>query len=248
MLIAERRTQVFARTDGGDGKESGEGLGKKANAAAPDTPERIWNMLLPILILVILIIYLLVESGEDEDLEQTLIDKLQNSSSYSALLYGSMAAAMLTILVYHFQFKQEGDEGGVLLWPTPKVLGDYAKGMWKNTKKNKKDDDEEEDAPLIKPIMTVNESINSFLYGMGHVFPALIVLTLAWAGGSIMGAVGTDRLFAAWISGGLAPELLPTLSFLISFFMALATGTSWGTMVSHAIRMRSVLDARLLLY
>jgi lipoprotein signal peptidase len=65
---------------------------------------------------------------------------------------------------------------------------------------------------------------------MAHVFPAAIVLTLAWASGTIMGAVGTDRMFAAWITDGIAYESLPTLSFVISFFVALATGTSWGTM------------------
>jgi hypothetical protein len=53
----------------------------------------------------------------------------------------------------------------------------------------------------------------------------LIVLTLAWASGAIMVAVGADRLFSRWIVGGIAPEALPTLSFLISLFMALATGT-----------------------
>mmetsp|Transcript_12523 Transcript_12523/g.25935 ORF Transcript_12523/g.25935 Transcript_12523/m.25935 type:complete len:243 (-) Transcript_12523:220-948(-) len=42
--------------------------------------------------------------------------------------------------------------------------------------------------------------------------------------------VGADRLFARWIVDGVDAESLPTLSFLISFFMALATGTSWGTM------------------
>ena len=45
-----------------------------------------------------------------------------------------------------------------------------------------------------------------------------------------MSAVGCDRLFAAWIVGGVDPRLLPTLSFLVSLLMALATGTSWGTM------------------
>jgi Na+/H+ antiporter family len=65
---------------------------------------------------------------------------------------------------------------------------------------------------------------------MGRIFPALIVLNLVWAVGSVMVGVGADRLFANWITGGINPESLPTLSFLISFFIALATGTSWGTM------------------
>lgn len=218
MLIAERKTQVYARLDGGDGKENKTDVGEKANQPAPDTPERVWNMLVPLIILVILIIYLLIESGAEEGVDKTLIGKLQDSDSYSALLYGSMASALLTVIVYHCQFKQEGDE---VLWPTPKVLKEWVKGRFK------KEDDE---IPTVRPLLSVYESLNGFLHGMGHVFPATIVLTLAWASASIMGAVGTDRLFAAWISDGVAPELLPTISFVISFFMALATGTSWGTM------------------
>lgn len=45
-----------------------------------------------------------------------------------------------------------------------------------------------------------------------------------------MVAIGADRLFAAWIVGGIPAAVLPTLSFVVSLMMALATGTSWGTM------------------
>jgi Na+/H+ antiporter family len=30
--------------------------------------------------------------------------------------------------------------------------------------------------------------------------------------------------------GGIPPEILPAMTFIIAFFMALATGTAWGTM------------------
>ena len=93
-------------------------------------------------------------------------------------------------------------------------------------------EDENEDASSndAKPLLSLPIAVDSFIYGMGRIFPALIILTLAWAVGSIMVDVGADRLFSRWIVGGLNPEILPTLSFLISFLMALATGTSWGTM------------------
>jgi Na+/H+ antiporter NhaC len=78
--------------------------------------------------------------------------------------------------------------------------------------------------------MSLHENVESLLYGMGRIFPALIVLTLAWASGSIIIAVGADRLFSALIDGGVSAQVLPTLSFIIALFMALATGTSWGTM------------------
>lgn len=46
-----------------------------------------------------------------------------------------------------------------------------------------------------------------------------------------MSKVGTDRLFSAAITGGSIPfQILPMLTFVISFLIALSTGTSWGTM------------------
>jgi Na+/H+ antiporter NhaC len=78
--------------------------------------------------------------------------------------------------------------------------------------------------------MNVKELVESFLFGMTKIFPALIVLTLAWAAGAVMGDVGTDRLFSAWIVGGVDPTILPTLSFIISLLIASALGSSWGTM------------------
>ena len=62
------------------------------------------------------------------------------------------------------------------------------------------------------------------IVGFGRVFPALIVLTLAWASGAIMEDVGADRLFSAVISNGIEAKWLPTISFIIALFIALATG------------------------
>jgi len=46
-----------------------------------------------------------------------------------------------------------------------------------------------------------------------------------------MESIGVDRLFATWIVGGSIPyQVLPMLTFLIALLMAIATGTSWGTM------------------
>ena len=52
MLIAERKTQVYQRTDGGDGKGRNESVGTTANKPEDDTPQKYWNMILPVLLLV----------------------------------------------------------------------------------------------------------------------------------------------------------------------------------------------------
>jgi Na+/H+ antiporter NhaC len=78
--------------------------------------------------------------------------------------------------------------------------------------------------------MSVPNTVESFLIGMAYFFPSFIRYSLAWALGEIMVVIGTDRLIASWIMGGVDPQSLPTLSFVISFLMTIATGTSFGTM------------------
>ena len=250
MLIAERKTQVYQRIDGGDGKGPAskhiEGGKKKENQPLEDTPNMAWNMAIPIVMLVFFIFFLLVKTGEDGSGEQDFMDKIESSDSYSALLWGTMAATAVTLLFYLLQVVQYGQ----LILPTWSVLkAMFGKSTERATAKNDNatenvttTEHEEavsatssEEVSLLaseKPrsLMTIYESVEAFLYGMGRIFPALIVLTLAWASGSIMTAVGADRLFSRWITEGVSPEAMPTISFLISIFMALATGTSWGTM------------------
>jgi hypothetical protein len=159
----------------------------------------------------------MIQTGVVEGEDQSIMDKIEGSDSYAALLWGTMAAALLTLIFYLLQVVRDG----TVIVPDTSALMDLF-----STKKEK-----DEDAHLrARFLMSVPESVESFLYGMARVFPALIVLTLAWASGAIMIAVGADRLFSRWIVGGINPEALPTLSFVISLFMALATGTSWGTM------------------
>jgi hypothetical protein len=243
MLISERKTQVYQRTDGGDGAMTKHKLGdqeenEKENKPRPDTPKLAYNMAVPIVLLVFFIFYLLVKTGDDGSGTQSFMDKIEDSNSYAALLWGTMAAANLTLLFYLVQFVQSGR----LVLPTVTVIKAlFSKEAEQSSSEptDEKDGEvedkiaQEEAKPIStkpRPLMSLFESVESFLYGMGRIFPALIVLTLAWASGSIMIAVGADRLFSRWITGGISAEALPTLSFVISGFMALATGTSWGTM------------------
>lgn len=211
MLVAERKTRVYKRNDGGEGRGKASELeGKGENYPREDTPEATWNLVVPVFLLIFFIFYLLVKTGEIDGESQSLMDKIEASDSYSALLYGTMAAAIVTVIFYLLQIVQDRQ------FVIPKL--DVLKRLLPFRKVNEED-------PKPRSIMSVFDSSESFLFGMGRIFPALIVLTLAWASGAIMVAVGADRLFSRWIVGGIAPEALPTLAFIISLFMALATGT-----------------------
>ena len=214
MLVAERKARVYRITDGGDGKGRGGGL-EDENKPEEDTPKKSWNMIFPVLLLIFFVFWLLIQTGTTEGTSQTFMQKIENSNSYSSMLWGTFGATLCTIIFYLLQIVKDGR----LIIPRCGDIKLLFIGRF-----IQKEEDEEDLQPIPRFIMSVYESVESLLFGMGRIFPAIIVLSLAWASGEVMVDVGADRLFASWIVGGLPPQLLPTLSFIVSLFMALATG------------------------
>ena len=220
MLISERKTQVYRRKDGGDGcnLSSKHKQEQSENQPEKDTPLHVLNFFMPIVLLVFFIFYLLIQIGNTEP-GLSFLDMLQNTDSYPALLFGTVGAAICSMIWYGLQTTQDGQ----FVLPTP----DIVKALIFPAKKQEGEDEEPSNPRVVMNMFT---SLEAFLYGMMRIFPALVVLTLAWAIGSIMTAVGVDRLFSSWLVGGVSASQMPTLSFIVSVIMALATGTSWGTM------------------
>jgi Na+/H+ antiporter NhaC len=229
MLVAERKTRVYGRKDGGEGSiysidlpENQGGNGgasnapKSKNAPCEDTPLHPINFLIPVAVLIFYVFYFLIRTGQDGSGTQSFMDIMQGSDSYSALLWGTMAAALTAQALYFIQYKKDGK----FAWPT---LGTFIPRT-RCTKKYAV-----KDAPKV--LMTWREGLDALLTGMTHVFLALVLLTLAWAFGAVTVAVGLDRFFSNLIvEGDLGAEWLPTISFIVSAFIAFATGSSWSTM------------------
>lgn len=84
---------------------------------------------------------------------------------------------------------------------------------------------------LVQRIVPLQQAIDTIIDGAKSVFPALIILVLAWALSYISGELGAaDYLVSMVQRSGITATFLPLLIFLISCFMAFAMGTSWGTM------------------
>lgn len=158
MLIAERKTRVYQRKDGGDGKGRASEFEEKAeNQPKDDTPLRSWNMLLPVFLLIFFIFYLLVKSGEVEGEDQSIMDKIEVSDSYVALLWGTMAAAICTLLAYWLQTVKDGE----FVLPTS-GFAEIVSNMF-----NRESTDE--NIPKARSLMSVKDSIEAFLFGMGRI-------------------------------------------------------------------------------
>jgi TRAP-type C4-dicarboxylate transport system permease large subunit len=171
-------------------------------------------MLIPVALLIFFVFYLLVQSGTSEDADQTFQDKIMNADSYQSLLFGTSAAGFFTGILYLIQYVNYEKITFV-----PPVSG------WFNRYIRRDRTSEYPNA-----LMNVKELVESFIKGMTKIFPSLIVLTLAWASGSMMQDIGADRLFSSWILSGIDPTTLPTFSFGISLLLGMALGSSWGTM------------------
>lgn len=238
MLIAERITKVYGYTDGGPGgalSADGQAI-VSHNAPKSDTPCKWWNMAFPIVSLIGYIFYLLVYTGQLNAVGgESFLELIEISNAYQALLWGTMAAALTALAFYFIQDKKDGH----IIWfnvkgyiNKMKRFHDRHRGMCRRNQEQSmvslNGEGEEEHA---KVLIDYREAMSSFLIGMEKIFGALVALTLAWATGAIMSAVGLNRFFGEILTNpALDYRMLPTLTFIIAILIAFSTGTSWGTM------------------
>jgi hypothetical protein len=174
--------------------------------------------------LVVYIFYLLAWTGQDpSNPDQTFVNVMENSNAYQALLWGTMGAALTAVGFYFLQDYKDG-----------RIIWFNVRGWWSRAKSavtgccRKEDDNEEVNEDEAKLLMGYEDAMSSFILGMEKIFGALVVLTLAWASGAIMQAVGLNRLFGSIVTNpALNYTVLPTLSFIISILIAFVSTVTY---------------------
>ncbi len=78
--------------------------------------------------------------------------------------------------------------------------------------------------------LSLRDTFDAGIEGMTTLFPALIILMLAWSLGSGMSDLNAADYLVGALQDSLPAWTLPTVVFLISAGIAFATGTSFGTM------------------
>ena len=81
----------------------------------------------------------------------------------------------------------------------------------------------------IQRILTLPVFFKESLKGAGEMLIMALLMVLAFAIGNICGELKTGLYVADVTQSWLAPAVAPALIFVISCFVAFATGTSWGT-------------------
>lgn len=147
------------------------------------------SMLQPIIMLVIYIFYLLAYTGQDpSNPDQSFVNVMENSNSFQALLWGTMAAALTSVAFYFLQDYKDGR----IIWFNVKGWISRGKAAVTGCCRKEEDIDIENDENEAKILMDYEEAMSSFILGMEKVFGALVVLTLAWASGAVMEAGGSS--------------------------------------------------------
>jgi len=75
-----------------------------------------------------------------------------------------------------------------------------------------------------------NELPEHLTQGAASLFPALIILIMAWSLGSVFKELGTAKLISKVLGDSLTISYLPLAIFLLGSVISFLTGTSWGTM------------------
>jgi Na+/H+ antiporter NhaC len=79
-------------------------------------------------------------------------------------------------------------------------------------------------------LLSVRDTMGALVGGFKAMVLAMAVLLLAWCIGAVCSELHTADYVVSLIRGLVSPAWLPVLTFVISAVIALATGTSWGTM------------------
>lgn len=99
-------------------------------------------------------------------------------------------------------------------------------------------------------IMKTGEMVDLALKGIGGLMPLALVMVMAFAIGNVCNTLGTGFYVAEVSRSWLTPHLVPVIVFVVSCFIAFATGTSWGTfaiMIAIAVPMAETLNTNIYL-
>lgn len=100
----------------------------------------------------------------------------------------------------------------------------------------------------VQGIMKLNKMVTLTLKGISGLMPLALLMVLAFAISDVCKTLETGTYVAQLSEGWLAPEFLPFVIFILSSFIAFATGTSWGTfaiMIAIAVPMAQTHDINL---
>ena len=190
-------------------QDAGDTAGALELEPDPTVPKRWFNAVVPIAVTISIVLISLICTGltgirKGED-SMSLQNVFANSDSFVSLLYGSIGG---TITIWTLCWVQRVTIGGEL------VTIFHADGRLSTS----------------RPVMSLDESLDIFIFGIKNLVNALLILILAWTVGDSFTKCGTGVYISSALEDSVDAGAYPALTFVISAVLALVTGSSWGTM------------------
>jgi len=189
-------------------------------AAKEGVKPNLWNMVLPIVVMVLCMPLMLAYTGWE-----TALEVLGTSAGAAgAADAGAMEVFLLAV-------GRGSGSTSVLVAVTLSILVSMA--FYK-----------------AQGIFGFRESVDLVLKGIAGLIPLALLMLLAFAIGSLCKQLETGIYVADVAKGFLSPALVPFLVFLVTCFIAFSTGSSWGTfaiMIPIAVPMSEQMDANVLM-
>ncbi|KAG2767906.1 hypothetical protein PC129_g1201 [Phytophthora cactorum] len=83
---------------------------------------------------------------------------------------------------------------------------------------------------LLQRIITLNEATKAWMEGVKDILDPTLILTLAWALGSVIGEISTAPYIASVVGDSVPKQFLPAIACLLCYLVSFAVGSAFGTM------------------
>jgi len=214
MHRAEKRARTTGRVwaptdDAEEDEDESEDLAPVAGA-----PLRWYNAVLPVLVVVLMTLFGLLQTGMDSGWNELAKEGLAPANRHWSSTWRQLGQlpgkeGFWVRLGYVIG---QADSYIALLWAS--LLGVAVALL----------------LTLGQGIMNLYRSMNTLVTGFKTMAPALIILSLAWALALTTEELNTASFLSFALQDSLDPRMLPAIVFVLAAFISFSTGSSWSTM------------------
>lgn len=217
MYAAEQRARrTGALTNPNSEDIEGESGETSEFEPAPGAPLRAYNAVLPVVVVILVTIYGLLDTGFS-----SLYGELVEAGVAVSPAWGNCWANMSALwpegaapsgLMKVGRIIGAADSYVALLWAS--LLGVLTALL----------------LTVGGRILSLERTVGSLANGFKAMLPAVLILTLAWSLASTTEQLHTATFLTTALQGNLSPFFLPPIVFVLAAFISFSTGSSWSTM------------------
>ncbi|GAB4252641.1 MAG: Na+/H+ antiporter NhaC family protein [Saprospiraceae bacterium] len=181
----------------------------------PGAPLKWYHAVVPVLTVIFVTIYGLVDTGFSGLYGQMLEDGVKVASPSWSDVWTAIS-----------QMKGQGDGLALKLGTLIGAADSFAALLWSSFA-----------GVTVAIIMTIwsrimklSDTISTMTTGFKAMLPALIILTFAWSLAITTEELHTATYLSTAVQGAISPHMLPVVVFILAAFISFSTGSSWSTM------------------